>query len=98
MQIEDSGDWVLEPAGQPGDHFWLLTNETGEDARHIHVGIDNGDSIIEQARLENLDDLTFVWKNSPGERVRVGWASSRAPRLRTYVPFPESSRTENPSR
>ncbi|MDR6639610.1 hypothetical protein [Paenarthrobacter nitroguajacolicus] len=40
--------------------------------------------------MEDLDDLSFSWKNSPGERVRVGWASSKAPRLLTYVPFPES--------
>jgi hypothetical protein len=88
VQIDNSGDWVLEPAGRPGDGTWLLTNETGEDARHVHVGIDNRDALRIESLMEHLDDITFAWANSPGERVRVGWASNKAPRLRTYIPFP----------
>ncbi|BCW82849.1 hypothetical protein NicSoilE8_05220 [Arthrobacter sp. NicSoilE8] len=77
MRIDNSGKWTLEPANRPGDGTWLLTNETGEDAQHIHVGIDNGDALRVESLMEYLDDVTFAWSNSPGERVRVGWASSK---------------------
>lgn len=91
MQITDVNGWTLESANSAIDNHWLLTNETGEDVRHVYVGVDNEDPIRVVDRLESFGDITFVWQPSADQRVRVGWAPSRAKREIAYLPFPEPS-------
>jgi hypothetical protein len=64
-------------------------NETGEDVRHIYLGVDGEDPIRVVDRLESFGDITFVWQPSADQRVRVRWAPSRAKRKIACPPFPE---------
>lgn len=90
MRINDDNfhGWLLESAGSPGYDLWLLTNETGSDARIVHIGLDNEDTFHIQSTIENLDDTTFACTPSPGQRLRIGWASTSPKRTVIHIPFP----------
>jgi hypothetical protein len=87
---DESPGWLLEPAGSSGYDLWSLTNETGDDARIVHVGLDNDDPFHVEALLEDLDSATFVCQPSPGQRLRVGWASKTVKRTVIHIAFPPS--------
>jgi hypothetical protein len=82
--------WLLEPTGSAGHDLWLLTNETGDDAQIVHVGLDNDAPFHIAALVEDLDDTTFVCKPSTGQRLRIGWASKTVKRTVVHIPFPAS--------
>lgn len=89
ITMEENGRrWLLEPASTNGRGSWLLSNESGQDAKNVYLGINSMDPFQESLFLENLDDTFFVWSPSPTDFLRIGWDTDHRRREVVGIPFP----------
>lgn len=92
INMEENGRrWLLEPASTSGDS-WILSNDSGQDAKNVYLGINSMDPLLESLFLENLDDTYFVWSPSPTDFLRIGWDTEGRRREVIGIRFP----TEQP--
>lgn len=87
--MEENGKrWLLEPASAKPDGSWLLSNESGRDAKNVYVGVNVSEPFRESLFLEDLDEIHFVWSPSPTDFLRIGWNTEARPREVVGILFP----------
>lgn len=87
--MEENGNrWLLEAASPTPDGSWLLSNESGQDAKNVYLGINALAPFRESIFLENLDEIHLFWDPSPNDFLRIGWNTERRPREVIGILFP----------